>query len=82
MKTDQIIESINRKPHIMTQEILDLQKEIRYLKNNLEILDENIKPRLAEEIENLEFDLSCLRREELLNTLMVAPPKADALAPA
>jgi hypothetical protein len=68
MKTDQINESINRKPLVMTIEIHKLEKEIRYLKNNLDTMDENIKPRLAEEIENMEFDLNCLRRTEQLNS--------------
>ena len=65
----------------MTIEILELQKEIRYLKKNLDAMDENIKPRLAEEIENMEFDLDCLRRsEQLSNRLPVSQSKADACA--
>ena len=52
----------------MTEEILKLEKEIRYLKNNLDTIGENIKPRLIEEIANMEFDLNYMRRAKQLNS--------------
>ena len=46
----------------MNTQINDIEKEIRYLKNNLTTVDGTFKKRMQEEIQNLEFDMDYLKR--------------------
>ena len=46
----------------MTTRIHDLAKEIKYLKSNLSTVEGSFKMRMQEEIQNLEFDMEYLKR--------------------
>ena len=56
----------------MYNSLQKLEREIRSLKHQLPMLDENMQARVREEISNLEFDLNYLQKTIQFNVITPA----------